>query len=826
MTRNSNTSDVQEEGATNPSDGPQTEATTVTDDGVGSSPTQPTDQPPSISENTAENKNTEPADNQSITETSADRSENPSGNSEGGAENIASTESALSDPQPTPQTDLLITEGEGSQTAETQSNSLSAQTPATKETPVSTDSASSPVQSSTVETKAEEITADLAVQQEEQAPNQPEAAPTDASQEGAKDVTDAPAPPQQPTVAEGTEERGHEELREVEPTSNSQETTYAEISTQTNVAAGTAPDQRDQAPSPDHPGEKERRVDSASTTADPADTTQEQQHDPNKIKSNLLKWYRKPYLGGFRDKHTGVEYFHAVTQTTTPQEIRAMTKTGVYVSTERDRVLYPRPYITADEHEAMIIKQKEKRRKELAEKRRRKEIESRLHPKTAKDFEILYNGLESWRVEETEKINQAGYSEPARLTALAELLDQEASLIQKIDRLRSQANDENRDKAIVKLLEEMSSPKKWPVHGKHAGFCLVDTPNSIRARELRDLYHALNLPLLSVDERLQILLHVKYTVKEFDCNLTRDLVELIDREGDLLSRGREPSTLEGLRKRICNLFLQFIKTPEFNPEATLYQSFPDSGQAWKRDQAVYYCRCCTKYLPSTEFYLSTTIRHLGRCKACVLRENIANQRKDDTWYAEILKLTRAQEAAKRKAAMDADILSPPADFATSKVDLTVDPYYNAISLLQESDIRYLVDVIWNRQSAVSASKNMEELILTRWDPRQELSPWNCILLTKAEAANHDRQADPNDVYSDDFIRKIHQKHLVARQHFSRLPAMEKYLKRRYVENGEGRLVPRLAHDTNPGISIQQKPIYLQQQNLNANANVNTARGLA
>jgi hypothetical protein len=75
---------------------------------------------------------------------------------------------------------------------------------------------------------------------------------------------------------------------------------------------------------------------------------------------------------------------------------------------------------------------------------------------------------------------------------------------------------------------------------------LVDTPHTIRARELRDLYHALNMPMLSIDERLQVLLHIKYTAKEFDCNLTRDLVDLIDREGDLISRGRPESSLEGL----------------------------------------------------------------------------------------------------------------------------------------------------------------------------------------------------------------------------------------------------------------------------------------
>ena len=89
----------------------------------------------------------------------------------------------------------------------------------------------------------------------------------------------------------------------------------------------------------------------------------------------------------------------------------------------------------------------------------------------------------------------------------------------------------------------MAAPKKWSCSGNSV--VLVDTPNTIRARELRDLYHILSLPLMTVDERLKILLNVKYTVKEFDCNLTHEIVDLIDREEDLISRGRGSSSLEG-----------------------------------------------------------------------------------------------------------------------------------------------------------------------------------------------------------------------------------------------------------------------------------------
>lgn len=54
--------------------------------------------------------------------------------------------------------------------------------------------------------------------------------------------------------------------------------------------------------------------------------------------------------------------------------------------------------------------------------------------------------------------------------------------------------------------------------------------------------------------------------QEQECALTRDIVDLVDREVDLMTRGVKSAKLEGLRKRICTLLLQYIKTPAFNPE--------------------------------------------------------------------------------------------------------------------------------------------------------------------------------------------------------------------------------------------------------------------
>lgn len=83
---------------------------------------------------------------------------------------------------------------------------------------------------------------------------------------------------------------------------------------------------------------------------------------------------------------------------------------------------------------------------------------------------------------------------------------------------------------------------------------LVHTPLTVRAAELQQLYRGLTLPSLSLDEQLDVLLHVKWVAKEWDCGVTRELVELIDREADLLNRwdreggregGRDPAVAAG-----------------------------------------------------------------------------------------------------------------------------------------------------------------------------------------------------------------------------------------------------------------------------------------
>ncbi|KAI9139216.1 hypothetical protein BKA69DRAFT_1021854, partial [Paraphysoderma sedebokerense] len=569
----------------------------------------------------------------------------------------------------------------------------------------------------------------------------------------------------------------------------------------------------------------------------------------------------KPYMGGYKNKETGIEYFHATTQTITAQEIRAKnygarfhrdTQThfiknrasqcvresstqvatpGIFLSTSHDKVIQPQTYTTASQHHQHIvssvikiqcffrkvkaqrvvqkmrservIEDKERaefklRKKELKEKLRRQEIESRQNPKTAKDFQMLYSTLEVWRKGEVEKINKANYPEEKRLKLLAELLKHEAILLQKLDRLKISAKEEHKERKTKQLLEQMADTKKWPLN--KGGFALVDTPDTVRARELKKLYTDLTTYSKSLEERLQVLVQLRHIVKEFDCNLTRDIIQLIDRESDLISRGRDPTSLEGLRKRIANLFLQFIETPEFNPEAKHFQRVCIQICARIPPRAdrtrLYHCRSCARYLPSFEFALNTTMKQLGNCKSCTQKANIAVTRSNESAYLRLLRVSQLFETMRH----------PPVQLDP------LDSDQPTVTIAPSTHIQYIVDTLWNRRSPLSGVTDLNELLLIRWNDSQELSPWNCILLTEQEALIHsklrhqnqnqnqnqesnDPQVNSNlnvepglgELYSTDFINRVKTKLLTAKQKFSQVHKMEGYLKRQYVVDEMGLL---------------------------------------
>ncbi|NXB50148.1 IQUB protein, partial [Leucopsar rothschildi] len=293
-----------------------------------------------------------------------------------------------------------------------------------------------------------------------------------------------------------------------------------------------------------------------------------------------------------------------------------------------------------------------------------------------------------------------------------------------------------------------AQPRRWKAFdGK---ITEMDTQSTLRGKELLEIYCSITTKDIPKDERISVLLTVKCTVKEHECKLTQELVALIDREIDLISREVKECNLEGLRKRISTLFLQYIKIPEFNPEAAGLLKVPqDPLKLYKR---VYFCHSCENYLASTEFPIPANSRTIGRCRSCYRLDNEARKREAYLKYRLILE-----------------------DLRKSEVDYQDDS--KIIFLVQLADMQYLIENIWNCQSALSGSSDLYDLVMVRWDKQHEWSPWNTILLTKEEADAHLKLCNLEKTYEAPFIYKMEQKHIRAKNYFAQIPVMSSFLHR-------------------------------------------------
>ena len=518
---------------------------------------------------------------------------------------------------------------------------------------------------------------------------------------------------------------------------------------------------------------------------------------------------RKPFLGGYRNQKTGIEYHHSSAQTyirvkkpdgkvrvhrdvqtkqvssgttndqmTTSHTSTQMTAPGVFVDPVGDTEVEPKPYETAEVWHgkrvaAVIILQSHLRRVNAAkrveglrqEKKRVQEwlaaeedrkvddeeaewqrrVDRRVNPRTKADFDLLYRGLEVWRLEEMEKLR--GLESDDQIPAKVALLQQQCTYLNAIDKLKIEADTVNREKRIAKFFDNTSAPREW-VEEEYGKVNQMETLGTLRSRELREVYFALGLTSFDVDERLDILLHVKLIIQEFDSKLTREIVDLLNREADLLLRGTKKGNLVGLRKRTRNMFLQFCEEPEYNPMSERYLSKHRDKDAYKDNIA--YCASCLKYHDVSQFPVSTTDDVVSKCKKCLGVTNIAVQRADTTQHKRMLEALQKSEIARGYKSQ-------------------------IVFMMSVEDMVYLVDTIWRGQSALSQEDELFRLTLARWDRNEEFSPWNCVLLTRDEAETHEALQDIGlSSYGGAFTRLVQQKHLLAQSYFFNLVEAQKH----------------------------------------------------
>lgn len=316
--------------------------------------------------------------------------------------------------------------------------------------------------------------------------------------------------------------------------------------------------------------------------------------------------YQKPYFGGFVNKTNGSYYYHSYAQTDqykNPHIIRnerevqtyqyktrstkmnrefgtQMQYVGLYIDPNNDKILVPTKYFDADTWElkkestvlylqkmmrgflarklaSLYRKERDDQRKSIEKKdeeqrlkeelENKREIERRTHPKSVKDFVLLKKELETWVANETLRIKSSNLSEEDKTLALQELLHKEISLLQTIEKLKISANKENKTEKIQQFLKKMSADKKWKRHDGH--YINVATVLTKTAEKLEEQFKNLNSSA-TVDIRLKNLLEFKKLMEsyyeEHKCSLIQQIISLIERESDMLQRGRPDSSLEGI----------------------------------------------------------------------------------------------------------------------------------------------------------------------------------------------------------------------------------------------------------------------------------------
>ncbi|KAL7521086.1 hypothetical protein ACHAWX_005779 [Stephanocyclus meneghinianus] len=185
------------------------------------------------------------------------------------------------------------------------------------------------------------------------------------------------------------------------------------------------------------------------------------------------------------------------------------------------------------------------------------ELQRRLNPTIPEDFEKLQTELMQWRQRQERKINMTARNAEQKQAMMSTLLNKEACILRKIASLQHVACEKWRADRLENIMEKMSRPKQWGV--ADGTLCVdVDTPETVRAREMKNMYEELRK---TVDDearsRVELLHRAKALIEELGdhSSLAKDICSLIDRESEMLhSTELGNELMAGLRKRMLNAF--------------------------------------------------------------------------------------------------------------------------------------------------------------------------------------------------------------------------------------------------------------------------------
>ena len=118
------------------------------------------------------------------------------------------------------------------------------------------------------------------------------------------------------------------------------------------------------------------------------------------------------------------------------------------------------------------------------------ELQKRLNPTCSRDIKVLQTELLLWRKREERVITITARNKEHRAKMKRTLLAKEQHLLRKIEQLKNVAIDKHNTNHIEHVLELMCQSKQWEI--EDGSIIHVETPDTFKAREMKDIYTELN----------------------------------------------------------------------------------------------------------------------------------------------------------------------------------------------------------------------------------------------------------------------------------------------------------------------------------------------
>lgn len=369
--------------------------------------------------------------------------------------------------------------------------------------------------------------------------------------------------------------------------------------------------------------------------------------------------------------------------------------------------------------------------KNIINTKQQQNITNLQYPTKARDFEALYSAIHNHY--KNIKNNKKSKTPKSIKIENKEHLRNQFECLKQITKYRNQANEIAKEKRIFRQLNEISKPVIMTRSNGEKMY--IKTLETNKAKQYMELFVSLKRNDLNKIERIELL---EKFIKILECfketDLTKPIIKLLSRELTMLKVIQlNDDQLQILRKRIEIGIQWILKQPEINPAIS------------RISNSTHFITCykCKQLKSLNRFVIRSSLSEMTTCKDCKHLRRITTNQIDLTPHEDMLKnikTTETQLCARR----------------------------SLVYILNKEDIYYLVTIIWKGKSAISECKDIIQLILVRWDNKQDWSPSNTILLTIEEAYHHSKIHNINKYYSSTFINDVRLKHMIAKKYFKNL----------------------------------------------------------